>query len=288
MTPDEQQPVFELPTILRTLNQHIKLIIAAPLICAIVSYILVSFVLAPKWEASAILQVGQIGSIGRVGLVPEQPAKLVEPISNVVARMQTPSFSSGFIDSSTIKQEDRAAAKAIYDSTVKVAQLKGVDFIELKVRGYSSDMARSLLLDSITHLQDIHNEMMEPSLSRIKSQIKTIETELQVEKTDFEFLKKQLHANHDWNSYNATLAATVLQDKSHQIQESTEKYLLLTEQINPKATFTTKVIDDIYVPNEPVSPKKVFIVFMSVLMGLLGSIFFILARVVLPSNQAKS
>ncbi len=287
MTQVTNNPESNLSDILEVIKKHLRLILVTPVICGFAAYMFVTFAVTPQWEANAILQVGQFGQIeGKES--PHQAIKLAEPVSSVIARMELPTFSAGFIGHTGFASTEQAAAKAIYDSSVKVVQVKGADFIEFKVRGYSPEMARSLAEASIHYLQSIHNEMMSPYLVRIHSQIQNIKADIESAKTEFEMLKKQLHAKHDWDSYNAVLAATVLQDKSRLLQELTEKHLIFTEQLSPNVTFTTKIIGDVNVSDAPVSPKKWFIVFMVALMSLLFSIFIVLAINSLSAGRTRS
>ena len=254
-----------------TLKYYRQLILLAPLIGAIIAYIFVMFMVAPTWEASAIVQVGQVGQVGQV-------AKLVEPIQNVTFRMMQPSFQAGMFRQSNLNINELAGAKDIYGRTLKVSKVKDAELIEFKVRGYSADMAKSLTDTSISYLQKIHSEFFNTMEARLKAQIQMGDEESKLLKAEIAFLNKQLQGNHDWNSYNATLAATVLHDKSRQLRELSQVKLILAEQLSPSITFVTRVVGDVSVSEEPVSPKKGLIIGLAVLIGLVGGIFVAFAH----------
>lgn len=275
MTQAGQQVEVHLSDIWTTLKLHKRIVTIPPVICGVVAYILAAQVLTPKWEVSAILQVGQVGQIGQV--VQSGP-KLVEPASNVVARIMHPSFSRAVLNESNLKPGDLPLAKSVFQNSLKVTKIKDTDLIEIKLKACSAEMARTLGINVIGYLQKAHDELMVPGVARIKGQIQNTNEEIQKLNVELNFLKQQLLAKHDWNSYNATLAATVLQDKSNQLRELTQRKLLLNEQLSPSVTFTTKVVGDISVSEEPVSPNKPLIAGFAALIGLLCGIFIAFAR----------
>ena len=215
MAQTDQDDEINLADIWATIKRYKQLTLVAPVLCGIAAYILVTFFIAPTWEASAILQVGQVGQVGQV-------AKQVESIPNVVSRMMQPSFAVKMLEQSNLKAGELAAAEAIYKSTLKVTKVKDTDLIEFKLRGYSAEMAQSLVENTVSYLQKLQNEMMVAGITRIKSQIQAVNEDLLTVKLDLDFLKRQLQGNRDWNSYNATLAASVLQDKTNQLRTLTE------------------------------------------------------------------
>lgn len=274
MTQSSQDTQFSLADIAETIKRYKKLILITPGICGAFSYIFVTFFVLPTWEVSVVLQVGQVGQIGLVsqtGLVSQAP-KLVEPIPNVISRMIQPSFAHSMLEQSSFKTEDIKTLENIYKSSIKVLKVKDADLIEFKVRGYSAQMAQLLATETINYLQNLHGEMMEAGITRIASQIQATNEDLLTVKAEVQFLKEQLQSNRNWNSYNATLAATVLQDKSTQLRALTQSKFLLTEQLSPSITFPTKIIGELTVSDDPVSPKKLLTITLAVLLGLIGGI----------------
>jgi capsular polysaccharide biosynthesis protein len=267
MTQSGKEVEISLADMWVTVKRHKWIVLIAPVVCGIAAYILVSFVMAPKWQASAILQIGRVGG--------EKP---VEPVANVIARMQHPSFAAGVTNRGDFKPGDLPTAKAIYRGSFKVNKIKDAELIEFSVQGYSPTMARNLASHTVSYLQKTHDEMMSASVTRINAQIQTTDEEIQKLKLAMDLLRKQLQGKHDWNSYNATLAATVLEDEAKELRGLTQRKLLLTEQLGPSSTFSTQIIGEVSVSENPVSPKKLSIVGMALLLGLFGGIFLAFAR----------
>lgn len=264
MKQTEQKAEISLPEIWDALKLYKRVFLIAPAICGLIAYILVTYVLAPTWETSAILQVGQVGQISG-------GAKPVETIQNVVSRMQHNSFATEMLSHAKIQAADLTSAKIIYKSTFKAAKVKDADLIEFKLRGYSPQMARELAENTVSYLQKIHDEIMVTNLTRIKAQIQITNEEIESVKEEEKFLKKRLQENHNWNSFDATLAATVLQKKEEQLAELMQKRLLLIDLLSPSITFSTKTIGELSVSDEPVSPKKSLFIAIAIVFGLLGT-----------------
>ncbi|MFH2135450.1 MAG: Wzz/FepE/Etk N-terminal domain-containing protein [Pseudomonadota bacterium] len=262
----EQNDDMGLVDMWATIRRYKLLILISPTLGAVAAYIFVAFMVAPTWEASAILQVGQVGQVG-------QASKQVEPIPNVLSRMTQPSFAVKALEESNLNSDERRAAEVIYKSTLKVTKVTDADLVEFKLRGYSVEMARSLAEGTISYVQKLHEEMMSAGVTRIKAQIKAVDEDLKLIQEEADFLKRKLQGNHDWSSYNATLAATVLQDKGNQLRSLTQTKLFLTEQLSPTVTFTTRVVGDLTVSGGPVSPKKLQIIGLAILLGLFGGLF---------------
>jgi capsular polysaccharide biosynthesis protein len=252
---------LSLADIFAIIKKYRQVLLIAPIIFGIAAYILVAFVIAPKWEASGLLQVGQVGP------------KLVEPIANVVARMLQPSFAVAVLSQTNFKPQDLPAVKALYENSLKVKKIPDADLVEFHLKGYSSDMARTLAISTVSYLQKNHDEMMAASVAPIKAQIQSANGDIQTLRAEMDSLKKQLQDKHDWNSSNATLAAIVLQDKSNQLRELIQRKQFLDEQLSPTVTFTTKTFGDVTVSEGPVSPKKPVIIGMAILLGLFSGIF---------------
>lgn len=286
MTQTGQENEIYLADIWAIINRYKKTILAVPIICSAVAYILLTFVIAPQWEASAVLQIGQIGpaekaasvanTVSQIGQI--VPAEKAEPVANVIVRMQHPSFISGVMHQASFKPEEFSAVKALYAGSLKVTQIKNTELLELKLRGYSPDTAKILAANTVSYLQKIHGDLISKGVARIEKQIQFTDEEIQSLKQEMNALDKQLMGKRDWNSYNATLATAALQEKTNHLRELTQRKRSLDEQLNPAVTFVTKLFTDISVSEGPVAPKKSFVIGMASLLGLFGGVFIAFAH----------
>lgn len=276
MTQIVQDDEISLVDVWRAAKRYKKLLLLTSGLGAVAAYVFVTFVVAPTWLAEGVMQVGQVGQVTQVTQMTQvaQVAQvvLVEPVQHVVSRMKQPSFAVKMLAKSDLDAEARSRAERLYKSTLEVTKVKDSALINFSVRGYSAEMAQSLAEGTVGYIQKLHETMMEPAVTRIKAQIQAADADLISLRKDVNFLERQLQGNHNWNSYNATLAATVLQEKSDQLRRLTQTKLLLEEQLSPRVTFTTKLLGDLTISEGPVSPKKLLIIGLATLLGLLGGI----------------
>jgi capsular polysaccharide biosynthesis protein len=262
----DEVSLFELFNVLR---RYKWLLLGLPFIAAVLTTFLVFFVLRPSWEASAVLEIGRVGQAGQAG---QAEQRFVEPVSNVVKRLTLPSFAKGAINFAGVKADELKAMQGFY-STLKATQVAGTDLVEIKLRGPSPDAARNLILGCIGSLQKTHSEMMLGSIERNNKEVQILTEGIKKVGAETELLRKKLLAEHNWNAFDATLSATILKDKASELRDMIQRKLMLEEQLSPLHTYTTKVVEEIFISDGPVSPKKPLLIGLAVLLGLLGAVF---------------
>jgi capsular polysaccharide biosynthesis protein len=265
----EQAGEMGVADILNVIKRYKRSFIAIPVVAGLMAFVLVQFVMHPKWEATVVVQIGQVGQPGQVG----QTGKVIEPTTNVVSRMKQVSF----VDA-TLKEyftpSEAAELKKIFKSTLKASKVKDADLVELAVRGYSPEDAIRLAEASVNYLQKIHGEMMASSLARLNGQLREVTANVQTIKAESAYLKRKLDGSHSWDSYNATLSATILQSKANEMRGLVEKQLILEEQLSPAITFNTHSIESVSISEDPVSPNKLLIIAVAVLLGVFSAALF--------------
>ena len=118
--------------------------------------LVIAFSIAPQWEATALLRVGQLGSTGSA----------IEPSLQVVDRIKNKSFQNDVLKNLGLSSpEDDDTANSFRDS-LKV-KLEKSDFIALSIRGSSQSEAKKNLDAVIAEVKQIHSQMLTPVLSLI-------------------------------------------------------------------------------------------------------------------------
>lgn len=262
MTQVEQEDKISLADIWAIIKRYKWIILAPSFICGIAASLWVNFFAAPQWEASAILRVGQVGQ-----------GAIVEPFANIILRMKHPSFADRVLNQPGFNPDELLAAKAIYEGSLKAAKIKDTDLVEFRLRGYSRNMAKMLAENTISFLQKVHGDMMAVEIARINGHIQTASEEIKALASEIETLENRLYGKRDWNNYNATLVAAALQERTNRLQNLTQRKRSFVEQLSPTMTFSTQAFADVTISDAPVSPRKNFIVGMSILIGLLGGLF---------------
>lgn len=238
------------------------LLLAGPVVGGMLAALLVAFVLSPLWQASASLEVGSIAGKGKDG-VPLQ----IEETSTVVSRMKNPSFPIG---------------------PLKVIQEKDTGIINLSILAESPEMAKKLMLENIAKLQLVHSEMMFPSIDRYRKQLLAIDKDIQNTSAEIELLRKKLFAHHDWNTFDATLSAKVLQDKTAGLRDMQASKLDIEEKLNPIRTHNTRLVGELFVSQGPVSPNKLLIIGGAMLLGAIGAIFLSYIHYLFATRRSQS
>jgi LPS O-antigen subunit length determinant protein (WzzB/FepE family) len=273
MSQEIRRDEINLLELFKVLTRYKGLLLGLPLVGAILAALLVSFVLRPTWEASAVLEIGHTGST------------IAEPIANVITRVMLPTFAKGAINYAGIKSDESEKMQGFY-GTLKVNQVKGADLLEFKLRGPSAEMAKTLIQGAIVNLQKTHSEMMAVSIDTNKKQLQIVSEDIKAVSAEIELFNKRLLSSRNWNSFDATLFASVLQNKSNQLRDMVQRKLALEELLTPSRTFTTRVIDEIYVSEGPVSPKKLLIIELALLLGLFVAVVVAFAHNAFATKSA--
>lgn len=264
----------ELLVHINTLKRYKLLLWSLPLLSLAAGVVLAYFVISPKWDVTAILEVGQVAN------------KPVELSANVVARMTHPSFTVNALKSFSGSPAEIDLARSEYN-TLKVSQVKGAELLEVRLRSRSPDRANHLMQNAIASLQNIHSEMLEVTLERNIKQIQLLEKEIQNSTSELGLLRKKLTENHSWSNFDATLSATVLQNKTTDLREMIQKKMVLEEQISPTRTYTTRVIGDVSVSEEPVSPNKLLIIILALILGAGAAVAIAFAHNALTNDESE-
>ncbi len=283
MGEDNRSDEVSLLELFNVLARYKKLIFGLPILGAISAAVFASYILHPTWEASAVLEVGKVGQASQAS---QASQALVEPVSNVVTRMMLPSFAKGAINNTGIKTDELNAMRGFY-KTLKVNQIKGTELVEIKLRGPSAEKANDIIQSVIANLQKTHTEMMVASVENNKKQLQILAEDIKKVGIEADLLRKKLLATHNWNAFDAALSATILKDKSAELREMIKRKLALEEQLTPLHTYTTRVVDEVYVSEGPVSPNRPLIIGLAVLLGLFGAIVFAFAHNAIASKSEK-
>lgn len=232
------------------------------------AFAFVSIVLHPVWEASSIIEVGRI---------PGQ-SELIEPAPNVVSRMMHPSFYAKSLALAPLKPEEVDRASRELRSLV-ATQVKNTELVDVKIRARSPEKAQMLLEASVANLKKVHEEKVAQLFAIIKQEgdkeIALIDKQLQQALGEEAVLKKKLFTGNAWNTFDVTLASTLLYNKTLEINKlSTAKVSLELKQ-NPARVIPTKMVGEIYVSDGPVSPRVPLFVGAGLLAGLLGALFIV-------------
>jgi capsular polysaccharide biosynthesis protein len=202
-----------------------------------------------------------------------------------MARLVLPSFAKEAIKYAGIKPEETNAMLPYYD-TLKVSKIKDAELIEIKLRGPSSEMANNLMQGLIINLQKAHSKMMFDSVEKNAKQLQVLVADIQKSGVEMDVLRQRLLSSHNWSDFDASIAATLLQNKAYEVREMTQRKLMLDEQLSSTRTFTARVVDEVYVSDGPVSPRKALIIGLAILLGLVCAVVFAFGHNAIAAKSA--
>ena len=239
-------------------------------------------ILPPKYEAVAIVQVGQVGQVGQVK-VSSQP---VEPPIQAIERMKTPAFQRRVAESLGDKQwldevSHLGATKDIVLQVIKATVgVEQVPLIEMRVSAVSPNDAQKKIEAAIAQLIKNHDELAKSALARMRSDLAITREKLTSAERDLETLNKLVataSVKDDRFTQLALMTSLRIQKESETFNQR-QMIMALETALETPATQSAKAIEDVFISDKPVSPKKALLLALGLVGGLLVgilSVFFV-------------
>jgi capsular polysaccharide biosynthesis protein len=252
-----QQAQYEdeisLTDIITVISTFKKLIMLCTLIVGLMGLV-VSLLIPPKWEAQAILQVGQVGQLEQLG----QLGSSLELLTNVIVRMSVPSFSDRLF-------KDNAVAF----SSLKVKKAKDAYLVEIALKAASSEQALKAIKIVSDDLITFHGKIFDEKVQVIKSNISEINNQIEMLTKSNNLLAFKAMGG----SKEGVMDVFLLQQNMSKIYELNHRKDLLENSLDKSVSFNTHFVSEPYVSKAPVSPNKQLIVALSLLLGLFLGLF---------------
>ena len=264
--PDDE---ISLREIWQVLVRYKWLVLGMPAIAVAVALV-VSFLLKPVWEATAVVQVGQVGQVGQAG-------QLIEPVARVVERLKVRSFGDAVLAGLGVPRDEKNPLAHLFRHSLQVKPLPAADLIEVRVRGYSRQEASQWADAIFEKLHKIHAELAAPTIQRLKQQMAEVTQQITQTQTARDALfdvttRLKRHGGPDAFMEQIVLANTlVMRDAELRALEQTKR--VVEEQLSPVRTYPTSLMGEVYVANDPVAPKKGLIVALAGVLGLVLGVF---------------
>ena len=260
----------------RVLINQKKWVIGIPILGVLLAAVGVSMA-KPKWEATAVIQIGQVGQSG-VG----QGSQLIEPPLRAIERMKMKSFEDDVLTALKIPVESDDPVAKLFRSTLSLKALGATDLIQVKVRAGSRDQAQTWANAVVDRLREVHERLAQPAIDRLRKQQSELKKQMQIieeeRKNLLKIVSKSSETSGDSRFSANLLLSNLLLQKNAELRDFEMRRLAADEQLTSVRTYPTSLIDRIYVPEKPASPKKLLIVMLSAVLGLILGIIVAFMR----------
>ncbi|MCL2589417.1 MAG: Wzz/FepE/Etk N-terminal domain-containing protein [Betaproteobacteria bacterium] len=233
----------------------------------------------PKYEAVALIQVGQIGQVGQVGQggqtkVSGQP---VESPAQAIERMKSPAFQrrvAGVLnDQEWLQDLARSATgtiKAFSLQVIKATAGQDVPLIELNAVGGSPEAAGRKAEVVVGELTKVHDELAQPTLMRLRTDLAISREKLARTERDLVELTKLVEAAEvkDDRFTRLALLNSLRTNKEAETFGQRQMIMTLEAALGAPATQSVHAIEGIFVPEKPASPKKALLLAIGSVGGL--------------------
>jgi uncharacterized protein involved in exopolysaccharide biosynthesis len=270
----------------RVLINQKKWAMGVPIVCVLLASIGLSFSKL-KWEATAVIQIGQVGQSG-VG----QSSQLIEPPIRAIERMKMKSFEDDVLTTLKISIEDSDTVARQFRNSLSLKALGATDLIQVKIRAASPEQASLWGKAVVDRLKEVHERLAQPTIDRLRKQQAELKKQMQTIEEERENLLKIVSKSIEISgesrfSANLLLSNLLLQ-KNAELRDFEMRRLAAEEQLTSVRTYPTSLIDRVYVPEKPASPKKQLIIGIAAILGLFLGIVVSLLRGKISSEGKES
>lgn len=260
----------------RVLINQRKWLFGVPILCIILAAVGV-FLAKPKWEATAVIQIGQISATSAT-LSPQ----LIEPSARTVERMKMKSFEDDVLAALKIPVDPGNSIANLFRNGLTVKSLGTTDLVQVRVRAHSREQAALWATTVVDRIIFIHKKLTQPTVARLGKQLIELNKQVGTIGEERDSLSKIVLTiatrSGDGNFSQNLLLSDLLMKKNADLREVEMRRLGVEEQITSIQAFPTTLADRVFVPDKPVSPDKVLILVLATMGGLILGIILSFAR----------
>lgn len=234
-----------------------------------------------EWKATATMQIGQL---------PVNPTTLIEPTAQAAERFNQRQLQDQVLASAGLPLDELKDDRTrLLRKTLKATPGKNTDFVDVSVAAFSQEEAKTYLNAGIQALIKAHNARLAPLIKNLDDRIATNVLQM----TDAVSEKSRLEANLKNASTSSSggkfepsvIAINLISKQEDLIRGLTAERAALIDLHTKTNTFPTTIVDAIYVPERPASPK--LSLFLAIGL-ILGALIGILLAMFLDRNRPKT
>ncbi|AMO94031.1 chain length determinant family protein [Collimonas fungivorans] len=237
--------------------------------------------LPAKWQASATLQVGQL---------PMNPTTLTEPTAQAAERFKQRQLQDEALKAAgLLLNEDSDRRTRLFRATLKATPGKTTDFVDVSVAAFSQAEAKTNLNAALQALIHAHELLLAPMIKNLDNRLEanTLQmTQAITEKTRLETSLKSAAMTSTGAKFEPSVVAINLLSKQEDlIRGLTSEHSALVDLRTKTNTFPTKIVDAIFVPEQPFFPKLTMLLLSGLIIGAIAGVLLAMFR---DRNLAKA
>ena len=257
------------------------LAVVGGMVLGIAGAVLVIFLIPPKYEAVAVVQVGQVGQVGQAR-VTGQP---VEPPVQAAERMKAPAFQRRVAESLGDQKwlDELARTGAAKDLALQLIKATvgpdQVPLLELRASAASPELSQKKAEAAVAELTKIHDELAKPALARMRSDLAITREKLASAERDLDALNKLVASASvkDDRFTQLSLITSLRIQKESETFSQRQMIMALETALEAPATQPAKAIEAVFITDKPVSPKRSLLLALGALGGLLAGVLWVFA-----------
>jgi len=221
--------------------------------------------LPKQWEASADLQVGQIQFSADGG------PTLVEPLAQVVARVQNRAFVDDVVQAMHWETDDGFMGRAtLVRRSLSAKPLPATQLVAMTVRGYSRNDAMATLTQVESQLIAAHARTVDSALGQIKSQLAEVNQVLASRQSAVNRMEQKITGGggSTQSAPDALVIGSIALSKLSS-EDLLKLKLSLEQQASPERTFNSKNLTRITSLRQAVFPRRSLFAAAGLVVGLL-------------------
>jgi uncharacterized protein involved in exopolysaccharide biosynthesis len=244
-------------------------------VLGIAGAVLAIFLIPPKYEAVAVVQVGQVGQVGQIVALGEmqrnrsvQLAQPVESAVQAVERMKITAFQS--------RVSERAGVVGqLIPQVIKATVTEQFPLIELKVIGSNPEYLHKIAGAAIAELAVSEESLVQPQIELLRGELRIAEEkQAKLNQEIGDLVKLNVIGASNEGRANQPVILTALRVQKEQ-ELAGQSQLILATQAALARTRPAQALEAISVGQTPVSPKKNLLLALGAIGGLLAGMLWV-------------
>lgn len=248
--------------------------LAACIIVGMLAAAALWMILPAKWQASATLQIGQL---------PMNPTTLTESTAQAAERFKQRQLQDEALKTAGLPLSEEGDRRTrLFRATLKATPGKTTDFVDVSVSAFSREEAKNHLNAALQALIHAHELLLAPMIKNLDDRLEVNALQMaqaMAEKTRLESSLKSAAMTSTGAKFEPSVVAINLLSRQEDLARGlTTEHSALVDLRTKTNTFPTKIVDAIFVPERPFSPKLTILLLSGLFIGAIVGVVLAVSR----------